>query len=461
MKYLNKAPAARHLALGMALLFPRGESCFASAQDGNWVIVLPANLQSGSAANIKILLGDLMMRVAPGDHVVAIDGTNFRQIATVSVPLDETIRGNSNYRVKTLLRAGFNKIYAFINSGTAARERAGDVNIPRLLVELPSVLDSLPSRNAEVLVAGSMIYDDPRESGFAMAGGRVPYDGNFRATQDKTPYGVANKSRALEGTTVHFCGTDPDAVWTSELFKARVARTWAVMTRLMGGQFGSFGPLDAGCNQRFLTHAVSREVFQIDEGDRRLGMTKPERRAITDAPQASRVDAQSLAPPLQARALFSAPECAGLPATPVGPVTIGIKWTAQVDLDLYARVDGGDWLYFGHKADATGNGQHIYDWTSPPAGTEGFEVVEYEQPADVRNLHLAVNLYGGTSSGGVPYQIKLWFGGCAYTDHFRIQAAVGNGGANMGSLTPQWNMIDPLAVMKSRNRSTPVPPRAS
>jgi hypothetical protein len=319
----------------------------------------------------------------------------------------------------------------------------------RRLNDLASILDALPGRTAQVIVAGSALYSDPREATFSMPGGYVPTDAHLLLSQDKSPFGTAGREKALQGATVYFCYTDAGDAWTTDIFRQHVGRLWALETMLQGGRFGSFGPLDTGCIGNFLNNVVSSETFTVDRTDPKATMQKFER--VTTRPVEVAASPAPDTAPATVESLFQQAPCTTAPSTFIGPMRIGIKWDCpHCDLDLHARSrPESEWLYYNHRVPADGNGFFDHDFTSPPAGGDAYEYIRFNS-VDVRQVAARVNFYSGLIRGGPVFQLRVWFAGCAYdAPPMRIAAASGNSGATAPAAA--WTEIDVLAVLGLRS----------
>lgn len=138
------------------------------------------------------------------------------------------------------------------------------------------------------------------------------------------------------------------------------------------------------------------------------------------------------------------------PAT-VGKLKIGIRWTSDVDIDLYVRPRAGAVeLYYGRNRSS--DGVHNKEFESSPANSKGFETVECYSDVDLKNVEAAVNFYSGTSPGGVKGIIRVLFNDKLYESPFRIMASSGNRGdaASRRGGSDYWQTIDLLQIVGLR-----------
>lgn len=437
--------------LGMAALISALLAANAAHAE-NFVLVLAAKPNAGAKAELTELVQAVYRKIGPGDLVIAYDATHERIFARVEVPNRPSIGTNRNLKA-SLINSQFGKVWDFLDAG--AEGEAGDVAPARFLTtDLPRIMDEMPGRTAQVILTGSAVYNDAREPSFSMNGGYVPTDAHLALGQDQSPYGVAGRDKALQGATVHICYTDAAEAWTTDIFRQRVGRLWALETTLQGGRFGMFGPLDAGCVDSFLNGKIASATFTVDRSDTKPTMRKYER--TTTRPVEARAgeapSAAAATPPASAEALFQQPPCTTAPATLTGPLRIGIKWDCpSCDLDLYARSrPQAEWLYYHHRLPADGNGFFDHDFTSPPPGGDAYEYIQFNT-ADLREVSAKVDFYGGSMPGGPPFRLRVWFAGCAYdAPALRIAAATGNAGRPEPATN--WKTVDVLAVVGLRSQ---------
>lgn len=420
-----------------------------AAHAENFVLAFAARPSAGAKAELTALVQAVYRKIGPGDLAVAYDATHERIVARVEVPNRPSIATNRNLKA-SVINSQFSKIWDFNDAGDSAEGDAGDVAPARFLTtDLPRILDELPGRTAQVILAGSALHNDAREPSFSMPGGYVPTDALVLVDQDKSPYGVAGRDKALQGATVHVCYTDAAEAWTTDIFRQRVGRLWALETTLQGGRFGAFAPLDAGCVDSFLNGKIASATFTVDRSDTKPTMRKYER--ATTRPVEVAANPAPDAAPASVEALFEQPPCTTAPATFVGPLRIGIKWDCpSCDLDLYARSRSqSDWLFYGHRLPADGNGFFDHDFTSPPPGGDAYEYIQFNS-VDIREIAARVNFYGGSIKGGPPFRLRVWFAGCAHdAPPMQITAATGNGGA--AAPAADWKEIDVPAVLGLRS----------
>ena len=177
---------------------------------------------------------------------------------------------------------------------------------------------------------------------------------------------------------MHFCYTNPQADWTTDVFRQHVGRLWALSTTFQGGRLGAF-IADSGYIDNFLTGVSASATFTVDRTDTKATMRKYERATVREQVAASGGDARAArTAPATAEALSQRPPCSTAPQSLTGPMRIGIKWDCpSCDLSTARSRPQSEWLYFGHRLPADGNGFFDHDFTAPPPSGDAYEYVQF------------------------------------------------------------------------------------
>ena len=129
----------------------------------------------------------------------------------------------------------------------------------------------------------------------------------------------------------------------------------------------------------------------------------------------------------------------------VGPMKIGIRWSANLDLDLYAKANSGaETLFFQHPRSP--EGYYYKDHRSSP-GRE-YEFIEFESPVDARKVEAFVNFYQGSSPGGARGEVRIEFDSRLYSAPFYIRAAKGNQGRAGREQHDFWTRIPLQEILR-------------
>ena len=139
----------------------------------------------------------------------------------------------------------------------------------------------------------------------------------------------------------------------------------------------------------------------------------------------------------------TAPKETTPPTATVGKLKIGIRWTSDVDIDLYVRPrPGATELYYGRNR--SDDGVLDKDFVSSPRDSKGYETVEFFSNVDLDEVVATVNFYSGTSASGVTGIVRVNFNDKMYDGEFRIPAARGNKGGEIShrEKSKYWQVLD-------------------
>lgn len=277
-----------------------------------------------------------------------------------------------------------------------------------------------------VVVLGSPLYLDDKEPAFSMVNGYFPSDGHLVATQDRSVFGLKERSEALAGVTVSlgYFG-DP---WVSDVHRQKVARFWALFLKQQGAALATFtGDLPTLFNAVRGWHPGEPAracPYALDASQTKVEMLRITREpGVTD---------------WITRDLSLAPRPSP-PAIHAGPLKIGIRWQGDLDLDIYARPrHGGETLYFRHTRSP--EGYYFKDHRSSP--DREYEFIEFLTPVDVGEMEAFVNFYEGRMRGGIVGEVRIEFAGQIYASQFQLGAERGNQGRAGGGQEAYWVELD-------------------
>ena len=280
-------------------------------------------------------------------------------------------------------------------------------------------------RTITVLLVGSPLYQDPKEPSFSMVDGYFPSDGHLQATREDSVFGFSGQTNREPSLNVHWLYFgDP---WISDLHKEKVTRFWTLYFERRAGQLATFAQ-DAPTALRAFCHesegtAASTRGWALDSQQTKLEMLRVSR-SVELSDWITRDAVPELAPKP--------------PGVMVGPMKIGIRWKADIDLDLYAAPrHGAETLFFQHTRSP--EGYYYKDHRSSP-GRE-YEFIEFESPVDVREVEAFVNFYKGSRAGGPGGEVRIEFDGRIYSGHFSIEATEGNRGRTGRNQEACWTRI--------------------
>jgi len=268
-------------------------------------------------------------------------------------------------------------------------------------VRLPQFLDFL-SDNLQIsnssralLLIGSPLYHDAKEPAFSMVDGYFPSDGHLQANREQSIFGYTAVSKSTQPLLVHWIYFgDP---WLNDLHKEKITRFWTLYLERRGAQLASFAADLSTVCQAFTRPSTeeehSRKRWTIDAAQKRIEMLRISRNVeVADWLTGTSLSDTAQTPPSSLN----------------GPMKIGIRWKANIDLDLYATpVHGAETLFFQHVRSP--EGYYFKDHRSSP-GKE-FEFIEFESPVDARQVEAFVNFYKGYCPSGPQGEVRIEFDG--------------------------------------------------
>ena len=306
------------------------------------------------------------------------------------------------------------------------------------------------------MLIGSPLYKDAQEPAFSMIEGYFPSDGHLQASREQSVYGfsgnsdstpnstsTSDSSSAPDTTTLHSALLTPHLnvhwmyfgdPWINDLHKEKVARFWTLYLHRRNGDIATFTADFPTALQHFASGAggtiASGKQWAINKDQRKIEMLRVSRKVeATDWLTQGSLSDTAQTPP----------------NTMVGPMKIGIRWQANIDLDLYATPrEGAQTLFFQHVRSP--EGYYFKDHRSSP-GRE-YEFIEFESPVDVREVEAFVNFYKGDCSGGPQGEVRIEFDGRIYGARFAIAAEEGNMGRTGRRQAEYWTKVPVLEILK-------------
>ena len=283
-----------------------------------------------------------------------------------------------------------------------------------------------------VMLIGNPLYQDTKEPAFSMVDGYFPSDGHLLASRDKSIFGIRDghiESVPLVVQWVYF--GDP---WVSDLHREKITRFWTLYLERRGGQLTTLtGDLPTAMQAFREGPGGNRPAgrhWAIDSDQTKIEML----RITRDVPATDWLTGD-----LSSAGMQSAP------ATMVGPMRIGIRWSKKIDLDLYVTPHkGAETLFFQHPQSP--EGYYYKDHRSSP-GRE-WEFVEFINPVDARQVQAFVNFYKGSCPGGPRGEVRIEFDGRIYAAPFSIEAEEGNQGRSGKSQHEFWTPIPVQQILR-------------
>jgi len=372
------------------------------------------------------------------------------------LPLNSSVMLYDAYHLRLITQVSLPNARAFESPKTRANQFAGPIlNLKQFLVEdharptdphlkfegairLPQFFDFLsenvPGTNPalSILLIGGPLYQDEKEPGFSMVDGYFPSDGHLEASREKSIFGVADEDGVIRPSVVHWVYFgDP---WLSDLHKEKITRFWTLYLERRGGRLATF------CGDLPTATQAFRQGVGAEHGSTRHWEIDPQQTKIEMLRTGREVELVDWIRSDSVTALAKQP-----PTTMVGPMKIGIRWSDNIDLDLYATPrEGAETLFFQHLRSP--EGYYYKDHRSSP-GRE-YEFIEFESPVDVREVSASVNFYKGACPGGPRGEIRIEYENKTYAAGFSIASSHGNRGRAGSAQEDCWTRIPVQEILK-------------
>jgi hypothetical protein len=320
-------------------------------------------------------------------------------------------------------------------------------------VRLPQFADFIaktaPNDETVALILGSPLYRDDREPAFSMVGGYFPSDGHLTSPRERSVYSVVDRSASLPNVRFHF-GWFKDP-WETDVHRERVERFWTLFLENQGARLSSFSGDLATVVAAFTGQDSARQQSPRYTLDR-----------VRSKPEMLRIHRDIGVADWITRDIGT--DAARGPAlTHSGPMKIGIRWSGDIDIDLYARPgDEKETLFFEHTRSPEGH--YFRDHRSSPE--HEFEFIEFKSDIDAFAVQARVNFYEGEVDEPIEGEARVEFEGRLFSAPFRIEASGGNRGRTGSTESAHWTRIDipsilGLKAQRLLTRTDPVPTRGT
>ncbi|HEY3857014.1 MAG TPA: hypothetical protein VGO67_21735 [Verrucomicrobiae bacterium] len=362
------------------------------------------------------------------------DAYNLKSITRLSVPGAKVF--NSPKTRANQFASPIGEIREFLARDNA--KGSGDKPMLDGSIRLPQFCDFLaqdrPSQDGEarlpLLLIGSPLYQDAREPAFSMTDGYFPSDGHLRASREESVFGLSSGNGAAPRLQVDWAYFGEP--WLSDLHREKVTRFWALYLERRDGRLASFSS-DLATAMNAFNSGTPGAPAASNGWVADASQTKPEMvRATRNVELVDWLtgDAQGTTTP---------------PSRMTGPMKIGIRWKADIDLDLYAtpRKDA-ETLFFEHTKSP--EGYYFKDHRFSP-GRE-YEYIEFESPVDIREVKSFVNFYGGSCPGGPRGEVRIEFLNHIYSGSFAIESSDGNQGRAGKAQKRCWTEIPIREILR-------------
>ena len=458
------AIALATLSLGLAGCDRGGASVSTSSQPGagnmapKVIFGLSPGLNATEREQVFLAAGDFALHGLPtGGSLEVWDAYELRRICAFTIPADSFYGDNPPARQEVASGARGDLKAWFTRPATSEQATP-----PRVL--LPQFIEAIARQrhggDAAVFVAGSALYDNPRDNAWNLVNreGRSSNafftDGHLHAPREITPFSIRGREQALAGVAIHVAYLRDD--FGSEAQRQGLTRFYALWTKSQSGTLATFSR-DIGSALDNLRRGLRTPVL---DPELRAEEDKPELREI----KIERVQRTDNSPaPVRGVSVSTASDEILVPITDeqrretpplnspeVNALTAGARWAEHVDIDVHgAHHPGARELFYA--CPRSSEGEFHKDWQDAPPGIQGFEKITFTQPANLNDVRLALNFYRGTAPQGVDVTVKIIADGKPYERVFHISATQGNSGANSAGRAhdPHWVVIsrEELAAM--------------
>ena len=285
-----------------------------------------------------------------------------------------------------------------------------------------------------VLMIGSALHHDA-EGIWSFQDLRIPGDGTLKASPLKSPFGTVGKEKFLSNMELHFVHLND---WESEPYRFAVRRFWHLFCKLQQeapvGLLTFTSDLKQGVARLLTPDLKPLWVFEIDEKAKALEM-------VPISPQISEVP-EKILPVLDASKSTESKRNGS--QSPAGLTRLGLRWKANIDLDLYVRTPSGQELFFDRR---TCTDAFFYkDDSQAPADSRGFEHVVFASPVDPTELQIWVNHYLGELKGAPSAELVFEFHGQWYSKALSLDSTSGNRGINRDSKRSAPHWMGPIKI---------------
>ena len=393
---------------------------------------------------VRLIVEDLPL----GSRLEVFDAFNLKSISRVSIPHAKVF--NSPKTRANQFASSIGEIKRFLalenpKPNGLGSNYSGAIRLPQFCDFMAQVQPPHDGPlKIPLLLIGSPLYQDPKESGFSMVDGYFPSDGHLRASREQSVFGFDASDASSQELQVYWTYFgDP---WMSELHREKVTRFWALYLERRGGRLASFSPDLATAIVAFSSQAPGRSAasngWVVDSLQKRPEMLRASRSVDLVDWLTSDALPETSPPP---------------PSRMVGSLKIGIRWKDNIDLDLYAspRRDA-ETLFFQHPRSPEGS--YFKDQRSSPG--RDYEFIEFDAPVDVRKVRSYVNFYSGSRPGGPRGEVRIEFLNRIYSGSFAIASPEGNQGRTGASQAGCWTQI-PVQEILRINEAPPQPSTAA
>lgn len=392
---------------------------------------------------VKLRVGNYVIKhMKPGDRAVVLDAVSMKRIASFAIPSHRAYRSNPKERWKKN-KGHFLLFRKWVDAKRTPLENPYSMDIPRIFKFCASSLGLKGGRDKLVLV-GSVIHD-PAEKAYSMCGANgewlVPADANLASDN---VYGLGGAGNLMSGVEVSWVTLGSSVL--HKKYAEKVKRWWVLYCRQREAKLVSYDDVFWAAFDNLPKNgrpALGQQYRADTDNSKSEMVTHRSNKRMSGAP----VSPDNGNFFMQTNVLAKE----GLSGATVKELSVGLKWQAEVDLDIHVRRKPSDkWIFFGYAR--APYGKHRKDYLSAPlVHSNSLETVDLYGDMDVRQLEVAVNFYSGKAGAdGVKGVVRIFVKGKTYEAPFHIKASSGNKGVgrNKRASSKHWAVFDPVKIVK-------------
>ncbi len=378
-----------------------------TAMARNMLIIVSPHQDSTAAAQQYNQVTKSYLALGAGDSLKVINGMGGGSIATLNIPNNPTY---NHLKPKLKInQAGRKKLKLFFQDMHINNQLKGAIDMPRLMAQIARYSDV-----SDVLIMGNPLYDVKSNPAMSMASGLVPSDGYLLNTERNNVFRTTGFENRLKGLRFHWLLPE---LLPRQIHADAVLRFYHHFIHRQGGKLVSFSH-----DESMVLELLRDKAHPMPLTDKLEASGKLEMQAIRDVSTVKGFYNETVS--------HIAPRITDFSQ----PITLGIQWQGDVDLDIYAQPYGSEALSYQNVSSPLG--KHYKDILTGHQASEGmrYETIEFSA-VNIKTLLVAINLY----SAKKPYAVvrgslRVQILGKVYETPFQMGAYAGNKGADMPAL---------------------------
>jgi hypothetical protein len=390
----------------------------------------PIYLEVGISPNLSkqerqkaglIILPLIFEKLTPGSLMVVTNTTSLNTIARFILP-DEKL---SKRKKEKLFSSELTKLITFLNQAEEPEALDGNLNAPAFFRGFSEKARMFSTHEKIVVLMGSPIYRDYNNPIWSMF---ENYPSDAMLVKD-TPYRTTENS--LSNMSLHWIYLKED-FFCNEIQKEKLMRFWSLYAQRSGAYLYSWTGGDDLVWKR-IGSKLEPIKYAFDTTDDKAVMlacrhTQPVSREIWTVVESSASEET-------ATATIETPASTGQLSE------LGIRWTGNIDLDIFASDGHGTELSYKNATSAYAT--HMKDFLSAPTGSNGYETIVYNNPVRIERIKdIWINFYGGqTNDDGPEVELRARIDGKFYQKKVKIEATSGNSGGGNRETSKNWLKI--------------------